>query len=180
MALKQKVWKIKQIKMKIEIEELKLVLLDKSLGEIEAALRDFDISSFDKYGNNILHYYVKNYESVQIPVESIIQLFIDFGINISATQSKSPKRTALQLAVMDKSRIVFDVLLKKGADVNVKDGDGNVALSDAVFVYRGDDGYFIEALISNGARVDVKNNYGVSPKGLSDTIANYNSKMFFR
>ncbi len=45
--------------------------------------------------------------------------------------------------------------------------------------YRDNDGYFIETLISKGTRVDIANNYGVTPKGLSDTIANYDSKKFF-
>jgi hypothetical protein len=70
--------------------------------------------------------------------------------------------------------------LVKNADVNAKDEDGNVALFHAVMWYRGDDGYFIETLISKGAHVDVVNNYGVSPKKLSDTIANYDSKKFFQ
>jgi len=42
-------------KMKINIEELKLILLYKSFDEIEAALRDFDIASFDSNSSNILH-----------------------------------------------------------------------------------------------------------------------------
>ena len=164
----------------MNIDELKLILLHKSFGEIEAVLRDFDLTSSDKFGNNILHYYVGNYGSIQIPVENMIQLFIDFGININANQSKMPKRTALQIAVIGKSKDVFDILIEKGADVNVKDGNGNVALFDALFVHRGDDGYFIETLISNGACVDIMNNYGVSPKGLADTVANYDLKKFFR
>jgi len=164
----------------MNIDELKLILLHKPFGEIEAALRDFDITSSDKFGNNIFHYYVGNYDAIQIPVENMIQLFIDFGININASQSKMPKRTALHIVVVRKSKDVFDMLLKKGADVNIQDGDGNVALSDALFVYRGDDGYFIETLISNGARADIMNNYGVSPKGLADTVANYDLKKFFR
>ena len=109
----------------------------------------------------------------------MVRLFLDFGININAKQSKMSKRTALHLAVLMKSRDIFDVLLKKGVDINIPDDNGNVALSDAVFGYRGDDGYFIETLISNGARVDIMNNYGVSPKGLAETIANYDTRKFF-
>ena len=163
----------------MNIDELKLILLNGSFSEIEAALRDFDISSFDRNGNNILHYYVGSYETVKMPVEDMIQLFLDFGININATQLKMAKRTALHLAVLKKSKDVFDILLKKGADVNVQDGNGNPPLFNAVFVYDDDDGYFIETLIANGALVDLMNNYGVSPKGLAETIANYNPKKFF-
>jgi ankyrin repeat protein len=166
--------------MNMNIDELKLILLNNSVSEVKAALNDFDLASFDRNGNNILHYYVMSRASFKMPVETIIQLFIDFEININANQSKMAKRTALHLAVLKKSKDVFDILLNKGADVNKKDGDGKVPLSEAVFVYRGDDGYFIETLISNGANVDVINNYGVSPKGLAETIANYDTKKFFR
>ena len=165
--------------MKLNIDELKLTLLNTSFGEIEAALRNFDIASFDRNGDNILHYYAVAYKSVQAPVENMIQLFIDFGININATQSKMAKRSALHLAVLKKSKDIFDVLLRKGADVNVQDGNGNVPLFNAVFVYSGDDGYFIETLISNGARVDIINNHGVSPKILAERIANYDTRKFF-
>ena len=163
----------------MNIDDLKLILLNKPLSEIETALDDFSIASFDNYGNNILHYYVKNYESIKLPAESIIQLSINRGIDINARQSKKDKRTALQLAVMKKAKQIFDILISNGADVNIQDGNGNVALSDAVFWYRNDDGHFIETLIAKGARVDIENNYGVTPKRLSDTIANYDSKKFF-
>ena len=92
---------------------------------------------------------------------------------------KIGKRTALHLAVLQKSKEVFDVLLKKGADVNSRDREGNVPLFNEVFVYDGVDGYFIETLISNGTRVDMMNNHGVSPKSLAETIANYDTRKFF-
>ncbi len=165
--------------MGINIEELKLILLYKPFDKIEAALKDFDIASFDSNGSNILHYYVRNHEVVPIPVENMVRLFLDFGIDINAKQSKMSKRTVLHLAVLKKSKAVFDILLTRRADVNAKDKDGNVPLSNAVFGYMGDDGYFIETLISNGADVDIVNNYGVSPKGLAEAIANYDTRKFF-
>jgi len=166
--------------MNLNIEELKLILLNGSLTDIKVALNSFDMASFDKNGSNILHYYVRSHKSVQMHAEIIIQLFMDFGIDVNAKQLKIRKRTALQLAVLMQSRVIFNTLLKIGADVNIQDRNGNVALFDAMFVYsRGDDGYFIKTLISNGANVDVMNNYGVSPKGLSETIANYDTKKFF-
>jgi hypothetical protein len=54
-----------------------------------------------------------------------------------------------------------------------------VHCSTRVMTYRGDDNYFIKTLIGNGALVDLANNYGVTAKGLSETIANYDSKIFF-
>jgi ankyrin repeat protein len=163
----------------MDIDDLKLVLLNSDLSALEAALIDFDINSFDKNGNNILHYFVKSHESVKIPAESIIQLLIDCGVDVNTRQSKMPKRTALHFAVINKAKHVFDVLINKGADVNIQDGDGKVALSEAVFWYRDDDGYFIETLLSKGARGDIANNWGVTPKGLAETVTNYDLKKFF-
>lgn len=166
--------------MKLNIDEVKSILLNKSLSEIAILLKDFDFNTFDKQGNNILHYYVKSESSKQTCSKSIIQLLIDFGIDINAKQSRSPKRTALEFAVLAKSKEAFDVLLANETDVNVADEDGNVALFYAIMGYRGDDGYFIETLISKGAQIDIVNNYGISPKKLSETIANYDSQKFFK
>lgn len=165
--------------MVINIEDFKIILLQKSIDEIEEALRVFNLNSVDKFGSNILHYYVSNYTAIKVPVETIIELFIRFGIDINVTQLKMPKRTALHTAIIKKSKEPFDVLLKKGAGIDIKDGDGNVPLSDAVFAYRGDDSYFIETLISKGANADIQNNYGISPRELAKTIANYDTKKFF-
>lgn len=123
--------------MGLSIEELKLILLDKSISEIKEALNRFDIASFDKNGNNILHYFIKSDASTGINAESIIQLFIDAGIDINAQQIKMPKRTALQLIVLKKLKYGFSLLLREGADVNLLDGDGNSALFQAVMSYRG-------------------------------------------
>ena len=78
----------------MNIDDLKLILLNKPLSEIETALDDFSIASFDNYGNNILHYYVKNYESIKLPAESIIQLSINRGIDINARQSKKDSNSS--------------------------------------------------------------------------------------
>jgi ankyrin repeat protein len=165
--------------MQQNIEELKLVLLKKTLSEIEIALDDFNLNSFDKYGNNILHYYVKNEKSVQIPADLIIELFIRMGININETQSKLLKRTPLHLAILTKSKNILSILLTNGADVNLKDANGNVALSHAVMNYRGEDDFFIKILLSHNADPDIANNYGVTSKKLAHTIANYDTRKFF-
>jgi ankyrin repeat protein len=165
--------------MKLDIDGLKLILLNNSESEIKEALNHFDLSSFDRNGNNVLHYFIKSDVSEKRQAEDILRFFIDAGIDINAKQTKMPKRTALHLAVMKKLKNVFDILLRNGADINAQDGNGNTALSEAIMAYRNDDGYFIETLIANGARIDLANNYGVTAKGLSDTIANYNSKIFF-
>jgi ankyrin repeat protein len=122
---------IDEIKMELDIDEVKLIILNNSLREIKEALNHFHIASFDQNGNNILHYFIKSDKSLGVNAENIVQLFVDAGIDINAKQAKMPKRTALQLVVLKRLRAVFDLLLREGVDVNLKDGDGNSALFHA-------------------------------------------------
>lgn len=43
----------------MNIEELKLVLLKNNIEDLKKALSTFTIGEQDKFGNNILHYYLK-------------------------------------------------------------------------------------------------------------------------
>lgn len=69
-------------------------------------------------------------------------------------------------------------LLSKGADLNAKDDFGNNVLWRATFSSKGK-GEFIQFLIENGAERFAKNNSGISPMDLADTIDNYNVKQHF-
>jgi hypothetical protein len=56
--------------------------------------------------------------------------------------------------------------------VDVRDRNGNTALFDAVFNYRGDPAT-IRVLLADGADPGQANAKGVSPRGLADLIGNY-------
>jgi len=68
--------------------------------------------------------------------------------------------------------VIVKYLLEAGAEVDAKDSFGNTALHRAVFESEGR-GEVIKALLDAGADQYVKNNYGVSPRSLAETIANY-------
>ena len=125
-------------------------------------LIDYDIKSKDKYGSNLLHYYIMNYDSIVHPAGVIISEFIKKGLDIN--DKRKDGRTALYLSVQYQLKGIFELL--------------NTPLWEAVMRYRGD-GFFIEQLLKNGANPDIKNNYGVSPKSLARTIANYDVRRFF-
>ena len=65
------------------------------------------------------------------------------------------------------------------ARVDLKDSNGNTALFRAVFNSKGE-GTIIKQLLASGSDPDQKNNHGVSPRILADTIGNYDVKQYFR
>ena len=80
-----------------------------------------------------------------------------------ATQEFSTKKECLEISKK---------LLCSGADIEARDNYGNTPLSKAVYLFRGDPS-LINFLLEKGADKFNKNDYGVSPYGLAETIANY-------
>lgn len=117
-----------------------------------------------------------NYDSIVHPAGVIISEFIKKGLDIN--DKRKDGRTALYLSVQCQLQDIFEILLNSNADLDIQNVNGNTPLWEAVMRYRGD-GFFIEQLLKNGANPDIKNNYGVSPKSLARTIANYDVRRFF-
>lgn len=155
------------------IEDLKLQLVN---NQMENLLGDYEVSTFDKHGNNILHYYVKNVEAIAIDSETFLKMLLNAGLDINAPQSKSPECTALHLAVKQQDHEMVKLLIKYKAAIDPVNDNGNTPLWEAVMKYRNDDPFFIEFLLSNGADKDIENAYGVSPQILSEQIGNYDSE----
>ena len=64
------------------IEDMKLELLSDNSNKFMQTLIDYDIKSKDKYGSNLLHYYIMNYDSIVHPAGVIISEFIKKGLVI--------------------------------------------------------------------------------------------------
>ena len=86
--------------------------------------------------------------------------------------------TALHFAVQNNDAEIAAILLNGGASTTVVDRDGNSPLSQAVFSSKGD-GACVSLLLKAGANPDQVNNHGVSPRSLSQAIANYDTQKFF-
>ena len=136
------------------IEDMKLELLSDNSNKFMQTLIDYDIKSKDKYGSNLLHYYIMNYDSIVHPAGVIISEFIKKGLDIN--DKRKDGRTALYLSVQCQLQDIFEILLNSNADLDIQNVNGNT-----------------------GANPDIKNNYGVSPKSLARTIANYDVRRFF-
>ena len=158
------------------IEDMKLELLSDDSNRFIQALIDYDINSKDKYGSNLLHYYIMNYKSIVHPAGVIIPEFVKKGLDIN--EKRKDGRTALYLSVQYQLKGIFELLLNHNADIDMQNANGNTPLWEAVMQYKGD-GFFIEHLLKNGANPDIENNNGVSPKLLARTIVNYDVRRFF-
>ena len=86
--------------------------------------------------------------------------------------------TALHFAVQNNDREIAAMLLNAGASASVVDLNGNSPLFRAVFSSKGDKGC-VMLLLSAGADPDQVNNHGVSPRSLSQSISNYDTRTFF-
>ena len=160
------------------LEKLKKELTNKKFNF--NLLNDIDINSFDKYGNNILHYYVKNSDFFDVESQTFIEILVGKGLNLNTVQSKSPHSSALHLAVKLKKKEILRALLNFDSKIDIQDENGNTPLWEAVMGYRNDDSFFIETLIEKGADKNIENSHGVSPIGLSNIIANYDSTKFLK
>ncbi len=98
---------------------------------------------------------------------------IDSGVDVDGVDYNHI--TALHYATSRGNITMIKKLLEKGADIEFRDPWGNTPLSNAVFYALDfDNGIeIINLLISYGADINAKNNYGVSPKSLAKTIAGF-------
>ena len=106
-----------------------------------------------------------------------VRFFLDnqAALNLKDSAGWSP----LHYAVQNHHTEIAEILLEHDADIEFKDDYGNTALWRAVFASKGR-AEMIRLLISKGANPEVKNNSGVSPLKLAETIANYDVKQFFK
>lgn len=87
--------------------------------------------------------------------------------------------TSLHFVSQDNQFEIMRLLLDYAKCIDARNSYGNSPLSNSVFAFRGD-GTGIKLLLAAGADPKLENNYGVSPKSLSEKIGNYDSKPFFQ
>ena len=136
-------------------------------------------------------------------VKEIMKLMIERGVNLDAT---TDGKSALQEAVNRNDLEFAKLLVKYGADVNVRDSDGDTALHHAAYRHGEDEGFhgddqfmqIVKLLIKNGANVNARNNNGetalhiaaelddllfatflVEEAGADVSIANNDGNLFF-
>jgi len=146
---------------------LKLIAIPASYSDKE--LKDWfdknviDVNQKDKQGVPLLH------RAVIGGKEKIIKELLSRGANVNAVDKQA--KTALHLAVCEPQSNIVDLLIKYKADVNARDNNGKTPLHylaktitiGGENIERDIPKESLILLLSNGAKVDIKDNRGSSP-----------------
>ncbi len=100
------------------------------------------------------------------PNTQIIALLIEAGANVNV-KDRGQQWAALAFASRDRSAAICDLLLKAGAEIDATDAFGNTALWRAVMANNEETAAL---LLLSGANPECKNNSGVTPRSLSETL----------
>jgi uncharacterized protein len=153
--------------------------------ELMFTIMDGDINKFKKYlteDKNLVNIKDKLertllMESVIFKKEAIARLLISSGVDINAKEAKG--WTALHFAVQSFLPDIIQLLIEKGANVNIQDNYGNTPLLNALGIFDGTHKDVILLLIQAGADKDLKNNSGVSPYQFALKVTNHDLMQFF-
>jgi ankyrin repeat protein len=100
----------------------------------------------------------------------LIGLLLEAGADVNAADADG--FTALHFAAQEHLPAIARLLLGRGADPNLPDGDGATPLWRAVQSARGDN-ELIETLRAGGAKDDIANKAGETPRELAARLGNY-------
>lgn len=120
---------------------------------IELINKGSDVNVKDSDGNTPLHLAVK------MKLLNIIDLLISHGANID-----EKNKYGLTPIHMASGLKIAEFLITKGANVNAVDGSGNTALH--INAQKGSR-QIVELLLKNGAKTDIKNEFGEIPADLA-------------
>nr|WP_321521007.1 ankyrin repeat domain-containing protein [uncultured Macellibacteroides sp.] len=131
----------------------------------------FNIDGKDKYGRTIL------YDAIVKGFKDIVLELCLAKINVNHQDNNG--KTPLHFASVHHQLDIAKILIHYGANVNLRDENGNTPLFDAVFNSKGNPDIIL-LLKENDADYQTPNNYGVSPKELAETIANFDVSYLFK
>lgn len=132
-------------------------------------------SKSEKTNLSLFHYFIINAKDININLESVLKTFLSAGIDINQQSDRSHGYySALHFAVAYPENLQLVMLLvENGIDIELKDENGNSALFNACFEYRGKKAQkdIIEFLSNSGSSLTVTNNAGISVIDLIRSLA---------
>lgn len=133
-----------------------------------------DINTCDSYSNtNILMFYSSNAKKLNWKSLELIKFLKSEGLDVNHLRNNRLKgsSSALHFAVIQKNFDLTKALVDNGAEIEIRDGNGNTPLWKAVMDYRGETEMMdiIKLFISKGADLDNKNDHNNSPRDLIES-----------
>jgi uncharacterized protein len=166
------------------LDTLWVNLLKSDIQVLKATLEDSSLSINDKnrMGITVLHRYAFNLSKVSLPIETVVNLLVDRGIDVNAKENGiGEKRTPLHIAALVGSMELCQILIHHGALIDPQDKNGNTPLWSATMSYnnRMEWGEVIECLLNEGANPHLKNYFGHSPLDVAIKLKGTNAIKYF-
>lgn len=102
------------------------------------------------------------YDAINTSNTQLASKLIEEGANVNYTSPSNEKKSLLMLAMEKNMEDVFKTLVKKGANLEFKDSNGNTVLN---LLSQDEDSNFkmVNILFDNKANINTRNNFGETP-----------------
>ena len=141
-----------------------------SIDELRNRIKEgIEINTCDSYSNtNILMFYSSNAKKLNWNPNELIKFLKSEGTDINHLRNNRLKgsSSALHFTVIQKNFDLTKALVDNGAEIEIRDGNGNTPLWKAVMDYKGETEMMkiIKFLLANNASLDTKNDHGNSAR----------------
>lgn len=129
---------------------------------------DFTICDPQNQNNLLIAYSGYGYDE-KYSQKEMVQFLLECGIDINHQRNgRGANISALHMAVSNGLLEIIKTLLEHGADIEIKDKNGNTPLWNAIMNFKGngDELAIINYLISKGGSIDTKNAKNISPRDI--------------
>ncbi len=143
------------IKVESELEYIDSYVEKNDYKSIDMLIKTYGIDCYDSYKRTFLILATSKGNL------AILNKLIEKGADLNFQDKNG--YSALHFVAQNKEKEIAEVLLEKGANPNLRDLYGNPPIWTAIMNAKGDFS-IVKLLLENKADVEMKNNYGKSPK----------------
>lgn len=159
----------------MEFTELFKLIYENDINTLEKARSEgVDFCKTDGYDqNNLLIAYAGAGYDKRYQPEHLVDFLLHCGIDVNHKRNKrGGELAALHVAVSKMNYRIVSHLIDSGAEIDIREINGNTPLWIAVMNYRGQENMIqiINLLVSKGASLDLMNYHGRSVRDIINTI----------
>ncbi len=159
----------------MNIQELTKLIYENGISELKKHQDngvDFSIVDSHSKGNLLISYSTYGYNEHYTQSE-MVEFLLESGIDVNyQPNGRDNGKSALHKAAANGHFELLSALVENGANVEIKDKNGNTPLWNCVMMCRGNETQIeiIKYLISKGGALETKNNHGISPKDIINDL----------